>query len=62
MDIVELLIQASQSGKKYIQVVVDFATRQLKAVSLSSCKADAVADALLTSAHRVGFPSAVFIG
>ncbi|CAM5152957.1 unnamed protein product [Natator depressus] len=49
----------TRSGKKYILVVVDFATRYPEAVPLASIEADTVADALLTIFSRVGFPKEV---
>ncbi|CAM5130792.1 unnamed protein product [Natator depressus] len=59
MDIVEPLSKTTRLGKKYILVVVDFATRYPEAVALSSIEADTVADALLTIFSRVGFPKEV---
>ncbi|CAM4703830.1 unnamed protein product [Caretta caretta] len=59
MDIVGTLSKTTRSGKKYILVVVDFATRYPKAVPLASIEADTVADALLTVLSRVGFPKEV---
>ncbi|XP_065438320.1 uncharacterized protein LOC135981052 [Chrysemys picta bellii] len=59
MDIVGPLSKTTRSGKKYILVVVDFATRYPEAVPLSSIEADTVADALLTIFSRVGFPKEV---
>ncbi|XP_050780327.1 uncharacterized protein LOC127034950 [Gopherus flavomarginatus] len=59
MDIVGPLSKTTRSGKKYILVVVDFATRYPEAVALSSIEADTVADALLTIFSRVGFPKEV---
>ncbi|CAM2116649.1 unnamed protein product [Caretta caretta] len=48
MDIVGPLSKMTWSGKKYILMVVDFATRYPEIVPLSSIEADTVADALLT--------------
>ncbi|CAM5139039.1 unnamed protein product [Natator depressus] len=59
MDIVGPLSKTTRSGKKYILVVVDFATRYPEAVPLASIEADTVADALLTIFSRVGFPREV---
>ncbi|CAM4327748.1 unnamed protein product, partial [Lepidochelys olivacea] len=59
MDIVGPLSRTTRSGKKYILVVVDFATRYPEAVPLASIEADTVADALLTIFSRVGFPKEV---
>ncbi|CAM4558036.1 unnamed protein product [Caretta caretta] len=59
MDIVGPLSKTTRSGKKYILVVVDFATRYPEAVPLASIEADTVADALLTIFSRVGFPKEV---
>ncbi|KAG6930496.1 hypothetical protein G0U57_003644, partial [Chelydra serpentina] len=59
MNRVGPLSRATRSGKKYILVVVDFATRYPEAVPLSSIEADTVADALLTIFSRVGFPKEV---
>ncbi|XP_074928188.1 uncharacterized protein LOC142047712 [Chelonoidis abingdonii] len=59
MDIVGPLSKMTRSGKKYILVVVDFATRYPEAVALSSIEADTVADSLLTIFSRVGFPKEV---
>ncbi|CAM4573874.1 unnamed protein product [Lepidochelys kempii] len=59
MDIVGPLSKTTQSGKKYILGVVDFATRYPEAVALASIEADTVADALLTIFSRVGFPKEV---
>ncbi|XP_075758104.1 uncharacterized protein LOC142818935 [Pelodiscus sinensis] len=56
MDIVGPFSKVTQSGKKYVLVVVDLATRSPEAVVLPSLEADAVADALLTIFRRVGFP------
>ncbi|XP_075764387.1 uncharacterized protein LOC142819706 [Pelodiscus sinensis] len=59
MDIVGPFNRATRTGKKYILVVVDFATRYPEAVALPSIEADTVADALLTIFSRVGFPQEV---
>ncbi|CAM4586800.1 unnamed protein product [Lepidochelys olivacea] len=59
MDIVGPLSRTTRSGKKYILVVVDFATRYPEAVPLASIEADTVANALLTIFSRVGFPKEV---
>ncbi|CAM5168724.1 unnamed protein product [Eretmochelys imbricata] len=59
MDIVGPLSKTTLSGKKYILVVVDFATRYPEAVPLASIEADTMADALLTIFSRVGFPKEV---
>ncbi|CAM5173343.1 unnamed protein product [Eretmochelys imbricata] len=59
MDILGPLSKTTRSGKKYILVVVDFATRYPEAVPLASIEADTVADALLTIFSRVGFPKEV---
>ncbi|CAM5103968.1 unnamed protein product [Natator depressus] len=59
MDIVGPLSKTTRSGKKYILVVVDFATLYPEAVPLASIEADTVADALLTIFSRVGSPREV---
>ncbi|CAM4342636.1 unnamed protein product [Lepidochelys kempii] len=59
MDIVGPLSKTTQSGKKYILGVVDFATRYPEAVPLASIEADTVANVLLTIFSRVGFPKEV---
>ncbi|CAM4689811.1 unnamed protein product, partial [Lepidochelys olivacea] len=59
MDIVGPLSRTTRSGKKYILVVVDFATRYPEAVPSASIEADTVANALLTIFSRVGFPKEV---
>ncbi|CAM5131992.1 unnamed protein product [Eretmochelys imbricata] len=59
MDIVGPLSKTTRLGKKYILVVVDFATRYPEAVPIASIEADTVADVLLTIFSRVGFPKEV---
>uniref|UniRef100_K7EXE6 Gypsy retrotransposon integrase-like protein 1 n=1 Tax=Pelodiscus sinensis TaxID=13735 RepID=K7EXE6_PELSI len=59
MDIVGPLPRPSRNGKKYILVVVDFATRYPEAVALSNVEAETVATALFTVFSRVGFPREV---
>ncbi|CAM5137915.1 unnamed protein product [Eretmochelys imbricata] len=59
MDIVGPLSKTTRSGKKYILVVVDFATRYPEAVPLASIEADTVVDALLTIFSQMGFPKKV---
>ncbi|KAM7133958.1 uncharacterized protein RBU57_017819 [Macrochelys suwanniensis] len=61
MNRVGPLSRATRSGKKYILVVVDFATRYPEAVPLFSIEGDTVANALLTIFSRVGFPKEVLI-
>ncbi|CAM4682003.1 unnamed protein product [Caretta caretta] len=53
------LSKTTRLGKKYILVVVDFATRYPEAVPLASIEADTVAVAFLTIFSRVGFPKEV---
>lgn len=59
VDIVGLLPKPSRNGKKYILVVVDFATRYSEAIALSNIEAETLATALLTIFNRLGFPKEI---
>ena len=58
MDIVGPLPRSS-SGKRYILVICDYATRYPEAVALRTIDANAVAEALLTFFARVGVPEEI---
>ena len=58
MDIVGPLPRSS-SGKRYILVICDYATRYPEAVALRTIDANAVAEELLTFFSRVGVPEEI---
>ncbi|KAG6924942.1 hypothetical protein G0U57_016049, partial [Chelydra serpentina] len=59
VDIVGPLPKPSRNGKKYILVLVDFATRYPEAVALAHIEAEIVATALFSIFSRVGFPKEI---
>ena len=59
IDIVGPINPASSTGKQYLLVYVDLATRYPDAVPLSSITTEAVAQALFEICSRVGFPEQV---
>ncbi|XP_065438558.1 uncharacterized protein LOC135981218 [Chrysemys picta bellii] len=59
VDIVGPLPKPSRNGKKYILVLVDFATRYPEAVALANIEAETVAVALFSIFSRVGFPKEI---
>ncbi|XP_065198307.1 uncharacterized protein LOC135829851 [Sycon ciliatum] len=52
-------LQRTQSGKKYILTLVDYATRYPEAVALSNIESTTVADALISIFSRVGLPDKI---
>ena len=58
MDIVGPLPRSS-SGKRYILVIYDYATRYPEAIALRTIDANAVAEALLSFFARVGVPEEI---
>ena len=58
MDIVWPLPRSS-SGKRYILVICDYATRYPEAVALRTIDANAVAEELLAFFSRVGVPEEI---
>ena len=56
VDLVGPIQPASDSGKRYILTVVDFATRYPEAVALKGIEAETVAEALVSIFCRVGVP------
>lgn len=59
VDIVGPLNPASSSGKRFLLVYVDLATRYPDAIPLSSITTEAVAQALFEICSRVGFPEQI---
>jgi len=59
IDLVGPVIPASESGKRYILTVVDYATRYPEAVALSGISTIEVAEALCSIYSRVGVPKRV---
>uniref|UniRef100_A0A8C5PWN7 Gypsy retrotransposon integrase-like protein 1 n=1 Tax=Leptobrachium leishanense TaxID=445787 RepID=A0A8C5PWN7_9ANUR len=59
VDIIGPLARPSTTGKKYILMVVDYATRYPEAIPLSNIQADTIADALLQVFSQVGFPQEI---
>ncbi|KYO48728.1 hypothetical protein Y1Q_0004110 [Alligator mississippiensis] len=59
IDIVGPLRHKTRRGKKYILTLVDFATRYLEAITLTSTEAPVVADAQTQIFFQLGFPSEI---
>ena len=59
IDLVGPLIPASERGKRYILVMVDYATRYPEAVALKNIDTESVAEALWEMWSRVGIPEEV---
>ncbi len=59
VDIVGPIAPLSESKKRYILTLVDYATRYPEAVALSSIDTETVAEALLEIFSRVGFPEEI---
>ncbi|XP_063315604.1 uncharacterized protein LOC134615116 [Pelobates fuscus] len=56
VDFIGPLAKPSPTGKKYILIIVDYATRYPEAVALNNLQAEIVAGALMRVFSRMGFP------
>ena len=56
VDLIDQVALVSENGNRYILTVVDFATRYPEAVALPSIETERVAEALLDTFSRMGFP------
>ncbi len=56
MDLVGPIYPESDSGKRYMLTLVDYATRYPEAVALSKIDNETVAGALIDMYSRIGFP------
>ena len=59
VDIVGPIVPMSESGKRYILTIVDYATRYPEAVALTRIDTVTVAEAMLEVFSRVGFPEEI---
>ena len=59
VDLIGPVAPVSENGNRYILTVVDFATRYPEAVALPKIETERVAEALLDTFSRVGFPKEI---
>ena len=59
VDLIGPVAPVSENGNRYILTLVDFATRYPEAVALPKIETERVAEALLDTFSRVGFPKEI---